>query len=428
VPPATPRSATPTRARVLLGILALAAVVALGAGAVHRQLRDGNDFPIYWRAARDLLAGRSPYDVGTGLHGYVYLPWFALALVPLAFLPLPAAAAGWVAANLLFVAVAVRESRRALAAAGLGAPHGPSWRLLALAALPLAGLAHDNLVLGQANLLLLALVALVVRAAADPAAASPLRGAALGLAAALKMSAGVLALPLAIRGRVRLLAAAVLAVAVVLVAPMPRGGVRAGVAMLRDWQAKVVAPAAAGRLQGSRNIDQSPQAGLRRLLVDEPAFGRTRVNLAHLSPEAFARVSRIASLALLAGYVLLWWLAPRRGTPRDALLDLALGCCATVQLTGFHLKAQFVVLLVPAWTAASCAFATARAAPGGNTPRVPREVPALLVVAALLFLASQPGLVGRAASDLLLAGSSMGVGTLLLAVALARLRFARVPA
>jgi len=139
-------------------------------------------------------------------------------------------------------------------------------------------------------------------------------------------------------------------------------------------------------------------------------------------------VSRIASLALLAGYVLLWWLAPRRGTPRDALLDLALGCCATVQLTGFHLKAQFVVLLVPAWTAASCAFATARAAPGGNTPRVPREVPALLVVAALLFLASQPGLVGRAASDLLLAGSSMGVGTLLLAVALARLRFARVPA
>jgi len=418
VPPATPRSATPAPARVLLAILALVAVVALGAGAVHRQVRDGNDFPIYWQAARDLLAGRSPYDVGTGLHGYVYLPWFALAIVPLAFLPLPTAAACWVAANLLFVAFAVRELRRALAVAGPGAPHGPTWRLLALAALPLAGLAHDNLVLGQANLLLLALVAVVVRAGVAPAT-SPLQGAALGLAAALKMSAGLLALPLALRRRGRLLAVAALAVGVALVAPMPRGGVRAGVSLLREWHAKVVAPAAAGTLQGSKNIDQSPQAGLRRLLVDEPAFGGTHVNVAHLSTAAFARVSRVVSLALLAGYALLWGFAPRRGSPRDALLDLALGCCAMVQVTGFHLKAQFVVLLVPAWAAAACAFG-----PGVQAGAARRGTRALLLVAAALFLLSQPGLVGRAASDRLLAWSSLAVGTGLLAAALAWLRYA----
>ena len=44
-------------------------LVAIGVVAVTKQVRDGNDFPIYWQAARDLLAGRSPYDVGSGLHG-----------------------------------------------------------------------------------------------------------------------------------------------------------------------------------------------------------------------------------------------------------------------------------------------------------------------------------------------------------------------
>jgi len=73
-------------------LVALAAVILVGVLAVRKQLRDANDFPIYWNAARALLAGRSPYEVGTGLHGYVYLPWFAVAMVPLAMLPLPAAA------------------------------------------------------------------------------------------------------------------------------------------------------------------------------------------------------------------------------------------------------------------------------------------------------------------------------------------------
>src|SRR5262249_52788635 len=114
----------------------------------------GNDFPLYWQAARDLLADRSPYDVATGLHGYVYLPWFALLLGPLAPLPLPAAAACWYAANvacLWFAGRALYESLATVAA--------PRPRVLALATLPLVGLVHDNLVLGQANLLLLLLIA-----------------------------------------------------------------------------------------------------------------------------------------------------------------------------------------------------------------------------------------------------------------------------
>ena len=397
-----------------LGWAALAAaLVAIGFTAVRKQVRDGNDFPIYWQAAHDLLSGRSPYDVGTGLHGYVYLPWFAWLLSPLALLPLPVAAALWYAANVVFLALAVRESLAALRAAGLT----PRPRTLLFAALPLAGLAHDNLILGQANVLLLWLVATATRAAVEHGAGAG-RGAALGLAAALKMSAALLVLPWLLRLRVPLLVAFTLGVSVALLAPLAISGPRAGFAHLTDWRAKLVAPAAAGTLQGSKVIDQSPHAGLRRLLVDEPAFGERHVNVASLDAAAFAAVSRATAAALLVAYLLVWLTAPARALPRAMLLDLTLGCCAMVQVTGFNLKAQFIVLLLPAWTAATLAFG-----PGARPPRGTR---ALLLTAAASFLLSQPGLVGRAASNLLLAYSAMGVGTLLLAVSLGLLRYRAV--
>jgi len=386
------------RAWPLLAVVALAVV---GATAVHKQVRDGNDFPIYWQAARDLLAGRSPYDVGTGLHGYVYLPWFAWALVPLALLPLPAAAWCWLVANVAFTWLAGRALLETMRDAGVQA-HPLA---LAFATFPLVALFHDNLVLGQANLLLLLLVALAVRGAAG--------GFPLGYAAVLKMPAAVLALPLALRARVRTLLGVALGLVFAIGIPLlaPGGGAR-----LAEWREKVIAPAAAGELQGSKIIDQSPQAALRRLLVAGPAFGDHAVNVMSLDPPTFARVSRVTSLVFLAGYVIVWLVAPGRGSPRALLIDLALGCCAMVQLTGFSLKAQFVVLLLPAWLAASLAW-----------ERRARALRVLLGVAAALFLLSQPGLVGREASNWMLAWSSMTIATVILAKVLAWLRLTLPP-
>jgi hypothetical protein len=402
-----------TRPRAWLGGSLLGLVlVAIGFTAVHKQVRDGNDFPLYWQAARDLLAGGSPYDVASGLHGYVYLPWFAWLLAPLGPLPLPVAASCWYAANVAFLMLAVRESVAALRAAGLV----PRARTLLLASLPLAALAHDNLVLGQANLFLLWLIAAATRGALEPRGSSFMRGAALGVAAALKMSAGVLVLPWLRRWRTRLLAACLAGVAFVLLAPLGISGPERGLTHLRDWRAKVVAPAAAGTLQGSKVIDQSLHAGLRRLLVDAPAFGETHVNVASLEPAEFARVSLAVATGLLVVYLLVLRAGPAHATGRAQLLDLALGCCAMVQVTGFNLKAQFIVLLLPAWVAATLAFA--------RGARASRGTRVLLLAGGALFLLSQPGLVGRAASNWLLACSAMGVGTLLLAAALVRLRFA----
>jgi len=397
--------------RRVWALAVLAAAIAIGVVAVHKQVRDGNDFPIYWNAARDLLAGRSPYDVNSGLHGYVYLPWFALTMVPFALLPLPVAATCWYVLNLVFTFFAGRALLGSLHAARV--PARPL--VLALAALPLAALFHDNLVLGQANLFVLWLVALGIRAALRPGSVEH-RGLPIGLAAALKMPAAVLALPLLFGRRARQMLGVVIGLVIAIELPHLEGGTNNGGHLMKQWHEKVMLPAAEGTLQGSNVIDQSPQAGLRRLLVAEPAFGDHRVNVAALDVESFRRVSFGASIAILVAYLLVWLLAPARGSPPALLADLALACCAMVQVTGYSLKAQFVVLLLPAWLAASLAWE--------RPARAPRV---LLVIAGALFLLSQPGLVGRAASNLLLAHSSMTLGTLLLAGTLAWQRFRLTP-
>jgi len=385
-------------------------IIADGTLSVLRQLRDGNDFPIYWGAAHALLAGASPYEVGSGLHGFVYLPWFALAMAPLELLPIVVAAWVWYLANLAFLWYSGRALLAALRHAGVTLR---GW-VPALATLPLVGLLHDNLQLGQANLFLLWLVSLGIRAA-QRAGAPAHRGVPFGWAAALKMPAAVLVLPLLVRQRFMVVLGVVLSVALAVGLPLLEGG-GTGVRLLQDWRAKVIAPAAAGTLQGSSIIDQSPQAALRRLLVAAPAFDDRAVNVASLEQPTFARVSRITSLGFLLGYVIVWLFAPRRDSARALLLDLALGCCAMVQLTGFNLKAQFVVLLLPAWLAASLAWE--------QRWRTRRTA---LVVAGALFLLSQPGLVGRTASNWMLAYSSMTVATIILAKVLAWQRLTPSP-
>src|SRR5262249_4014246 len=139
-------------------------------------------------------------------------------------------------------------------------------------------------------------------------------------------------------------------------------------------------------------------------------------NVAALDPGTFARVGRLSSVMLLAIYVAVWLFAPARDSSSALLLDLALGCCAMVEVAGFNLKAQFVLLLLPAWLAASLA-----AERGGRAART------LLALAAALFLLSQPGLTGRGASNLLLAYSSMTLGTLLLAATLVGFRLTPLP-
>jgi hypothetical protein len=393
--------------RILLAAAVLAAIVGVGVASVSKQLRTGSDFPIYHEAARALLQGRSPYDVSSGLHGYVYLPFFALILAPLALLPLSVASSLWYLANLGFAALSIAAAVRIVRA---GDAASLPTAIVVAAVVPLLGLFHDNLVLGQANLFLLFLVVSGVRGVLAPRPRTA-AAALLGVAAALKMNAAILVVPLLVRGRLRPVAGFVGGAAAAILLPFLLLGPARGLDLASDWRAKVVVPAAAGTLQGSKIWDQSPQAALRRLLVDAAAYEGVSVNVASLSPEEFALVGRAASATIL---VFVWIVGRNKGSREAMLLDFGLGCCGMLQVVGFNLKAQFVLLLLPGLIGASRAFGTPRLAGAGSRF-------ALLVAAALLVL-SNPGIAGRAVSNMALAYSAMTIATLLVLAALVRAR------
>lgn len=114
-----------------------------------------DDFQVFYAGAAALAAGESPY-VGN----FVSPPWFALMLVPLTALPLPAARAVWLALNL-----ALLGASTALAARLVGL-HWPA-RRLALTALLFAlwPPAEFGLKLGQNSLAVWALLLLALHAA-----------------------------------------------------------------------------------------------------------------------------------------------------------------------------------------------------------------------------------------------------------------------
>ena len=82
--------------------LVLLAVVILVSG-IYFARRSGtdpqtysNDFNVYYYAAREMTAGRDPYEHSLGdWVAYLYPPLFAELLIPLAMLPVPVAAYVW---------------------------------------------------------------------------------------------------------------------------------------------------------------------------------------------------------------------------------------------------------------------------------------------------------------------------------------------
>lgn len=86
-------------ARVVVLVLALGVLVgglyfARNSGTNPEAY--GNDFNVYYHAAREVIAGRDPYQQSLGeWTPYIYPPLLAELLVPLALLPLPVAAYLW---------------------------------------------------------------------------------------------------------------------------------------------------------------------------------------------------------------------------------------------------------------------------------------------------------------------------------------------
>jgi alpha-1,2-mannosyltransferase len=200
---ATPASLTIGRARpafvaqaVLVGVAVVIYALVLSQGLHHHQ-----DFGTYLNAARDIVQGQPlyaaflhhPFPDATLRPAYIYPPSFALLIAPLGLLPDAAATAVWIALQQAALAVAIVLVLRWL--------RPTRWAVVGLVVATLSFYPlWVDVVQGQANLLVLLLVTVgmvgVLRG-------RPAFGAAIGVAAALKLTPLILVVWLLLDRRFR---------------------------------------------------------------------------------------------------------------------------------------------------------------------------------------------------------------------------------
>jgi alpha-1,2-mannosyltransferase len=199
----TPGSATLGRVRpvfvaqaVLVGV-----AVVIYALILNQAFHQHQDFGAYLRAARDIVQGQPlyaaflhhPFPDATLRPAYIYPPSFALLIAPLGLLPDAAAAALWIAFQQAALAVAIVVVLRWL--------RPTRWAIVGLVVATLSFYPlWVDVVQGQANLLVLLLVTLGI---VGVARGRPEFGAAIGVAAALKVTPLILVVWLLLDRRFR---------------------------------------------------------------------------------------------------------------------------------------------------------------------------------------------------------------------------------
>ncbi|MGB2713335.1 MAG: glycosyltransferase family 87 protein [Vicinamibacterales bacterium] len=226
--------------------LLCAALALLGAVYAFRAAQKMPDFEVYWRAGSRAAHAQPLYSPDDGHYQLKYLPAFALLAVPLAWLPLQAAKAVWFAlsAGVLgaFVAMSIDllpDRRRTI------------WVLVLCIVLAMAKFYGHELVLGQVNLLLGALVtaaALSLRTDRET-----LAGLLLSLAIIVKPYAVIFLPWLLVIGYGRAFASAVVAMLIAIAAPAAVYGFSASLSLHGEWW-RTVTTSTAPNLLNTDNV------------------------------------------------------------------------------------------------------------------------------------------------------------------------------
>jgi Glycosyltransferase family 87 len=145
--------------RLAYGALTIIVLFILGAHAVLRQFSIGGtkDFHHFYRAARAMWNGSDIYAAANG--HYVYPPFLAFILQPLALMPEHIAAIIWIVLSGVFVfaAALIAASEAARCWLRTGAQNDPSipWLIAAIATILIADKIHASFILGQTDCLML---------------------------------------------------------------------------------------------------------------------------------------------------------------------------------------------------------------------------------------------------------------------------------
>ena len=156
-------------AYVATAAFALGALAAFGALQRRLELIGNDDLSRIWAGPRALLTGADPYDPATWAataHAlgtlppdtpvYIYPPWVALVLVPLALLPLNVASLTWLVASVVAGITGLRFLLR------VALPGRPLMHAVAAAMLLLSWVGALSLVIGQWGFLLVAALSATV--------------------------------------------------------------------------------------------------------------------------------------------------------------------------------------------------------------------------------------------------------------------------
>jgi hypothetical protein len=148
-----------SRKRLAYGALTIILLFILGAHAVLRQFSIGGtkDFHYFYQAARAMWNGSDIYAAANG--HYIYPPFLAFILQPLALMPEHIAAIIWIVLSGVFVfaATLIAASEAARCWPRTGAQNDPSipWLIAAIATILIADKIHASFILGQTDGLML---------------------------------------------------------------------------------------------------------------------------------------------------------------------------------------------------------------------------------------------------------------------------------
>lgn len=211
---------------LVLGVCAAAALLA--AIFSLKASRKMPDFEVYWKAAVRARAAEPLYRVEDGHYVLKYLPAFAVLAIPAGLLPVQTGKVVWFTASAVLLVAFL-----ALSLALLPERRRPAWVILTIACVAMAKFYGHELVLGQVNLLLGAMVAgavVLLRSGREAAA-----GVLIALAIVIKPYAAIFLPWLAARRRIASIAAAAATLCLILLLPAAVYGFDGNVALLRAW-------------------------------------------------------------------------------------------------------------------------------------------------------------------------------------------------
>jgi hypothetical protein len=405
-----------TTERVVLLVLAIAALVS----GLYFARRSGtnpdtysNDFNVYYHAAREVIAGRDPYQHSLGdWTPYLYPPLLAELIIPLALLPLPVAAYLW------FLISAFSTFGAAWMSADLGCGgRGPAERhhnqnviastscrgaIASCAVVLVLRFVLDTFNLGQVNALVAALaVAHVYLYARDRKALSAV---ALVIAVSIKLTPALLLVYHLAKLRLKFAVGCIaLLVAVTAMSLLPFG--QRGTDVLQTFWNRTVKNEQGYDFAYSGN--QSLRGAIARLTGDTNEASHPSGSQSNKPGDP---VTLLVSVVLLAIAV---FAAVRARTELAAAAPLF---CCMVLLSPLSWKAHYVILILAAAYLVSCAKVLKRA----------RLLIAWTLVAAFtLFNMTSPRVIGLAAAEWADYHSLVFAGALLMFIACAASTLAR---